>query len=161
MPGLLDSLDSLFSGSGISGQISVQVEGLNDITAAVQALTSGPDTLTNLQNAIGNLPVPAGLEGIGNLSSSLGSLQVPTDLSGALAPILGPITGLNIQVTGSAGAAIAALEQCGCLTHQERALLEENYRFLRKIEHRLQIMFDLQTHEMPDEPAELRKVETR
>ena len=32
---------------------------------------------------------------------------------------------------------------CGCLSHQERSILEENYRFLRKIEHRLQIMFDL------------------
>ena len=110
MPGLLDDLNSLFSGSGISGQISVQVEGLNDITAAVEALTQGPDVLTNLRNAVGNLPVPAGLEGIGNLSSSLGSLSVPTDMSGALAPILGPITGLNIQVTGSVGAAIAALD---------------------------------------------------
>ena len=41
---------------------------------------------------------------------------------------------------------------CGCLTHQERTLLEENYSFLRKIEHRLQIMFDLQTHLLPDRP---------
>ena len=43
------------------------------------------------------------------------------------------------------------LEQAGCLNHQERTILEENYSFLRKLEHRLQIMFDLQTHLMPAE----------
>ncbi len=37
----------------------------------------------------------------------------------------------------------------------------ENYSFLRKIEHRLQIMFDLQTHLLPAEPAELRKLALR
>ena len=57
--------------------------------------------------------------------------------------------------------AIARLESAGCLTHQERTLLEENYCFLRKIEHRLQVMFDLQTHEMPEEAEELRRVAIR
>ncbi len=63
--------------------------------------------------------------------------------------------------TGNTLEAILQLEQCGCLTAQERALLEDNYSFLRKIEHRLQIMFDLQTHVMPSEPDELRKVAIR
>lgn len=57
--------------------------------------------------------------------------------------------------------AIAELENCGCLTHQERSILEENYDFLRKIEHRLQIMFDLQTHRLPEQPNELRKLAIR
>jgi glutamate-ammonia-ligase adenylyltransferase len=57
--------------------------------------------------------------------------------------------------------AIMALERDGCLTYQERAILEENYAFLRKIEHRLQIMFDLQTHVLPDDEDELRKVAIR
>ena len=48
--------------------------------------------------------------------------------------------------TGNTLEAMAQLGAVGCLTDQERALLEENYNFLRKIEHRLQIMFDLQTH---------------
>ena len=51
--------------------------------------------------------------------------------------------------TGNTLEAIDRLEQAGCLTLQERAILEENYAFLRKIEHRLQIMFDLQTHTLP------------
>ena len=63
--------------------------------------------------------------------------------------------------TGNTLEAIARLEQAGCLTHQERTLLEENYSFLRKIEHRLQIMFDLQTHLLPDDRDELRKLAVR
>jgi [glutamine synthetase] adenylyltransferase / [glutamine synthetase]-adenylyl-L-tyrosine phosphorylase len=63
--------------------------------------------------------------------------------------------------TGNTLEAIVQLESCGCLTDQERSILEENYAFLRKIEHRLQIMFDLQTHLLPSEPAELRKIAIR
>ena len=50
--------------------------------------------------------------------------------------------------------AIEALERMGCLTNSERVLLEDNYRFLRKLEHRLQFMFDLQTHMLPDTPED-------
>ncbi|HEY4309047.1 MAG TPA: bifunctional [glutamate--ammonia ligase]-adenylyl-L-tyrosine phosphorylase/[glutamate--ammonia-ligase] adenylyltransferase [Pirellulales bacterium] len=63
--------------------------------------------------------------------------------------------------TGNTLKAIAQLETSGCLTHQERSLLEENYNFLRKIEHRLQIMFDLQTHSMPTDTRELRRLAIR
>jgi glutamate-ammonia-ligase adenylyltransferase len=63
--------------------------------------------------------------------------------------------------TGNTLEAMARLEQCGCLTNQERVLLGENYNFLRKIEHRLQILFDLQTHRMPADDAELRKLALR
>ncbi|MBX7167292.1 MAG: bifunctional [glutamate--ammonia ligase]-adenylyl-L-tyrosine phosphorylase/[glutamate--ammonia-ligase] adenylyltransferase [Pirellulales bacterium] len=63
--------------------------------------------------------------------------------------------------TGNTLLAIAELEKAGCLTHQERSLLESNYSFLRKIEHRQQIMFDLQTHLLPEQPEELRKVAIR
>ena len=63
--------------------------------------------------------------------------------------------------TGNTLEAILQLEHCGCLTDQERAILEENYAFLRKIEHRLQIMYDLQTHLLPSDPTELRRVAIR
>jgi glutamate-ammonia-ligase adenylyltransferase len=63
--------------------------------------------------------------------------------------------------TGNTLEAIASLEQVHCLNDQERTYLEENYRFLRKIEHRLQIMFDLQTHVMPADDEELRKLALR
>ena len=45
--------------------------------------------------------------------------------------------------------AIAQLERVGCLSTEERIILDDNYRFLRRVEHRLQILFDRQTHEMP------------
>ncbi len=63
--------------------------------------------------------------------------------------------------TGNTLEAITQLEKCGCLTDQERAILQDNYGFLRKIEHRLQIMFDLQTHLLPSDPDELRRVAIR
>ncbi|MFO7907560.1 MAG: bifunctional [glutamate--ammonia ligase]-adenylyl-L-tyrosine phosphorylase/[glutamate--ammonia-ligase] adenylyltransferase [Pirellulaceae bacterium] len=63
--------------------------------------------------------------------------------------------------TGNTLQAIMRLEKVGCLTMQERNILEENYRFLRKIEHRLQIMFDLQTHTLPDDDGELGRLAIR
>jgi glutamate-ammonia-ligase adenylyltransferase len=63
--------------------------------------------------------------------------------------------------TGNTLEAIAHLGEAGCLTDQERSLLSENYRFLRKLEHQLQIMFDLQTHQMPRDESELRKLAMR
>lgn len=48
---------------------------------------------------------------------------------------------------GNTWRAIAALEQTGCLTMQERSLLSEHYGFLRRLEHRLQLA-------MPDRSAE-------
>jgi len=57
--------------------------------------------------------------------------------------------------------AIVRLERAGCLTHQERRLLETNYEWLRTVEHRLQIMYDLQTHRLPDDPQELGRLALR
>ena len=57
--------------------------------------------------------------------------------------------------------AIEALEQAGCLTDQESRCLADNYRFLRKLEHRLQLMFDLQTHRLPQSSEELHKLALR
>ena len=63
--------------------------------------------------------------------------------------------------TGNTLEAIASLEKVGCLTHQERTLLEAHYSTLRRLEHRLQIMFDLQTHTLPSDQEELRKIALR
>ena len=57
--------------------------------------------------------------------------------------------------------ALAHLQEAGCLTDQERHILEDGYRFLRKVEHRLQTMFDLQTHRLPAAEDELRKLARR
>ncbi len=58
-------------------------------------------------------------------------------------------------------AALLALEQAGCLTDLEFRVLGDAYRFLRKTEHRLQLLFDLATHELPEKPNELRRLALR
>lgn len=57
--------------------------------------------------------------------------------------------------------ALAQLEQAGCLTDQEYRVLDDAYRFLRKTEHRLQLLFDLQTHRLPDGEREMEKLALR
>ncbi|MCE5304065.1 MAG: bifunctional [glutamate--ammonia ligase]-adenylyl-L-tyrosine phosphorylase/[glutamate--ammonia-ligase] adenylyltransferase [Planctomycetaceae bacterium] len=63
--------------------------------------------------------------------------------------------------TGNTLEALRQLEHVGCLTNLEWSILEQNYSFLRKIEHRLQIMLDLQTHLLPEDRDELRKLALR
>ena len=57
--------------------------------------------------------------------------------------------------------ALLALEKAGCLTDQESRVLDDAYRFLRKTEHRLQVLFDLQTHKLPDNENEINKLAQR
>src|SRR5205807_524953 len=57
--------------------------------------------------------------------------------------------------------ALQALEQVGCLSDQEYHILQDAYRFLRRTEHRLQLLFDLQTHRLPSGEDELRKLALR
>ncbi|OWK41710.1 bifunctional [glutamate--ammonia ligase]-adenylyl-L-tyrosine phosphorylase/[glutamate--ammonia-ligase] adenylyltransferase [Fimbriiglobus ruber] len=57
--------------------------------------------------------------------------------------------------------ALEALEIAGCLTAQETYILADAYRFLRKTEHRLQLLFDWQTHKLPTSADELRKLARR
>lgn len=57
--------------------------------------------------------------------------------------------------------ALEALEIAGCLTGQETYILADAYRFLRKVEHRLQLLFDWQTHTLPTSDSELTKLALR
>jgi glutamate-ammonia-ligase adenylyltransferase len=57
--------------------------------------------------------------------------------------------------------AIARLEQVGCLSAEERHIMDDTYRFLRQLEHRLQILFDRQTHEMPRDLEAVRTLALR
>jgi len=56
---------------------------------------------------------------------------------------------------------LEALEIAGCLTAQEMYILADAYRFLRKTEHRLQLLFDWQTHRLPTDPDGLKKLSLR
>ena len=55
--------------------------------------------------------------------------------------------------TGNTLEAIRRLAGTGGLTDKEREVLERTYTLLRTVEHRLQILFDTQTHALPDDPA--------
>ena len=57
--------------------------------------------------------------------------------------------------------ALHMLAQKGLITYQERADLSKAYEFLRTVEHRIQILDDLQTQTMPLEDRELRTLARR
>jgi glutamate-ammonia-ligase adenylyltransferase len=57
--------------------------------------------------------------------------------------------------------AIKRLERADCLTVKEGNLLYHNYSWLRKLEHRLQIVHDLQTHTLPSGAKDLKVVARR
>ncbi len=57
--------------------------------------------------------------------------------------------------------AIRRLAAAGSLTDQEREILERNYTFLRMVEHRLQVLFDRQTHLVPSDPIEIGRLAVR
>ena len=63
--------------------------------------------------------------------------------------------------TGNTLKAIRKLAEADCLNRQEADLLSQNYCWLRKLEHFLQIMFDLQTHTLPEDEVELTKIAIR
>ena len=53
------------------------------------------------------------------------------------------------------------LEENGFLDRQDRGRLEDAYKFLRKVEHRLQLMHELQVSAIPSEDAEIAKLALR
>lgn len=57
--------------------------------------------------------------------------------------------------------AIERLQAAGCITAEEQAVLETSYRFLRRVEHRLQIMYDRRTHELPSDEREMGRMARR
>lgn len=57
--------------------------------------------------------------------------------------------------------ALHKLSQKGLITFQEHAALAKAYVFLRTVEHRLQVLDDLQTQTLPTEAAELRTLARR
>ena len=63
--------------------------------------------------------------------------------------------------TGTTLEAIRRLAETGGLTDQEREILERTYTFLRTVEHRLQILYDRQTHLVPADPVEFARLAVR
>ena len=63
--------------------------------------------------------------------------------------------------TGATLEAIRRLTETGGLTDQEREILERNYTLLRTVEHRLQILYDRQTHALPRTDDEMGRLAAR
>lgn len=62
-----------------------------------------------------------------------------------------------LRVSGTC-AALAALAAAGRIGAEVAESLGEAYRFLRRVEHRLQMIDDAQTHTLPEDPEELRRL---
>lgn len=58
-------------------------------------------------------------------------------------------------------AALERLHRAGCLSFDEETKLMQHYIWLRKLEHRLQLLADLQTHRLPDDEDELARIALR
>ncbi|MBN8909342.1 MAG: hypothetical protein J0H99_22720, partial [Rhodospirillales bacterium] len=56
--------------------------------------------------------------------------------------------------------ALHRLTEAGRVPRGAATELEEAYRFLRQVEHRLQMVADRQTHELPEKPEELHRIAT-
>ena len=54
--------------------------------------------------------------------------------------------------------AIEQLEQASCLTPEESGALRSNYDWLRRVEHRIEIMHTAAPNSLPNDPASLRKL---
>ncbi len=65
--------------------------------------------------------------------------------------------GLRIPTTLGA---LRLLARSGHMPRSAATHLAESYRFLRQVEHRLQMVADRQTHTLPDKPAELARIAT-
>jgi glutamate-ammonia-ligase adenylyltransferase len=63
--------------------------------------------------------------------------------------------------TGGTLEAIRRLAETGGLTDQEREILERTYTLLRTVEHRLQLLYDRQTHLLPAADVEFARLAAR
>lgn len=93
--------------------------------------------------------VKLGIGGIRDIEFAVQFLQL---LHGASMPQLREANTLR---------ALQVLESAGCLTPDEFTILDKGYRFLRRVEHRLQLLFDLQTHRLPESTEELDRLARR
>ncbi len=65
----------------------------------------------------------------------------------------------SVRQTGTV-AALAALAHAGKISSSVATEMTEAYRYLRRVEHRLQMIDDAQTHTLPEDPAKLTALAT-
>lgn len=102
-----------------------------------------------IEEGVDAADVKAGRGGIRDVEFTIQFLQLLS--GGDIAPVRTPTT---LE-------ALRRLAGAGSLTDQEREILERNYTFLRMVEHRLQILYDRQTHLVPSDPVEVGRLAVR
>ena len=63
----------------------------------------------------------------------------------------------QLRITGTC-AALAMLAKAGHITDEAAETMSRSYRFLRRVEHRLQMVEDAQTHTIPEDAGGLRRI---
>lgn len=63
--------------------------------------------------------------------------------------------------TGNTLQAIRLLEQNGAVTSEEAKTLEDNYQWMRRLEHRLEVIGDTKPSQLPEQPDDVRRLAVR
>ena len=114
------------------------VEEIANIKRRIERAVVGPDKL--------HRDVKLGVGGIREIEFIVQALQL---INGARHPFLQEPSMLK---------ALRALRELNFLPHEEVLALDGAYRFLRRVEHRLQIEAEQQTHTVPEEREALRRL---
>ena len=149
---------ALIKARGISGSRELAYEFLRQHQPFIYPKSPTPDLLDEIANikrrierdVVGadNLErdVKLGSGGIREIEFVVQALQL---IHGARHPFL---------QESSTFKALRGLRQLDLLPHEEVLTLDKAYRFLRRVEHRLQIEAEQQTHTVPQEPTALRRL---
>src|SRR5213593_4166893 len=146
---------ALIKARGIAGSRELAYEFLRQHQPFIYPKSATPDFLEEIANTKRRIErdivgsdklhrdVKLGIGGIREIEFIVQALQL---INGARHPFLQEPSMLK---------ALQALRQLNFLPHEEVLALDNTYRFLRRVEHRLQIEAEQQTHTVPEEPEAL------
>jgi glutamate-ammonia-ligase adenylyltransferase len=149
---------ALIKARGVGGSRELAYEFLRQHQPFIYPRSATPDLLDEIANIKRRIErdvvgpeklerdVKLGIGGIREIEFIVQALQL---IHGARHPFLQEPSMLK---------ALRALRQLDLLPHDEVLTLDNAYRFLRRVEHRLQIEAEQQIHTVPREPAALRRV---
>jgi glutamate-ammonia-ligase adenylyltransferase len=149
---------ALIKARGVGGSRELAYEFLRQHQPFIYPRSATPDLLDEIANIKRRIErdvvgpeklerdVKLGIGGIREIEFIVQALQL---IHGARHPFLQEPSMLK---------ALRALRQLDFLPHDEVLTLDNAYRFLRRVEHRLQIETEQQTHTVPHEPEALRRV---
>src|SRR5437870_350762 len=146
---------ALIKARGVGGSRELAYEFLRQHQPFIYPRSATPDLLDEIANIKRRIErdivgsdklhrdVKLGIGGIREIEFIVQALQL---INGARHPFLQEPSMLK---------ALQALRQLNFLPHEEVLALDNTYRFLRRVEHRLQIEAEQQTHTVPEEPEAL------